>query len=119
MLNAKLTGEVLLLDELQIKDILNEREKSCGRNIDMKSELNDYSKHKNKFNVKKLFSKFFEGNSLVFQRILCLLNELNLSVISRTSYANKLTHPEKEQLSRELTTSFIGMILERFTGKKL
>jgi len=119
MLNTKIAGEIFPLDELQIKEILNEREKACGRNIDTKSELNNYCKHKNKFNLKNLFAKLFEGNSLVFQRILCLINELNLSVISRTSYASKLTHLEREELSRELTASFIGMLIGRFTGKKL
>ena len=67
--------------------------------------------------LKDIFKNFTESTSPVFQSILNLVNEIMLSTIQRTKYCEKLSSEEKEQLSRELTASFLSMILDRFTKK--
>ena len=67
--------------------------------------------------LKDIFKNFIESNSPVFQRILNLVNEVMLATIQRTKYCEKLSNEEKEQLSRELTASFLSMILGKFTKK--
>ena len=67
--------------------------------------------------LKDILKKFTESNSPVFQRVLNLVNEVILASIHRTKYCEKLSNEEKEQLSRELTASFLSMILNRITKK--
>ena len=67
--------------------------------------------------LKDIFKNFTESNSPVFQGVLNLVNEIMLATIHRTEYCEKLSNEEKEQLSRELTASFLSMVLGRFTGK--
>ena len=67
--------------------------------------------------LKDILKNFTESNSPVFQRVLNLVNEIMLETIHRTKYCEKLSGKEKEQLSRELTASFLSMILDRFTKK--
>ena len=65
--------------------------------------------------LKDILKNFTESTSPVFQSILNLVNEIMLATIQRTKYCKKLSIEEKEQLARELTASFLSMILERFT----
>ncbi len=67
--------------------------------------------------LKDIFKNFTESTSPVFQGILNLVNEIMLATIQRTKYCEKFSNEEKEQLSRELTASFLSMILDRFTKK--
>lgn len=67
--------------------------------------------------LKDILKNFAESTSPVFQSILNLVNELMLATIHKTKYCEKLSNEEKEQLSRELTASFLSMILDRFTKK--
>ena len=67
--------------------------------------------------LKDILKNFTESTSPVFQSILNLVNDIMLAVIHRTEYCKKLSKEEKEQLSRELTASFLSMILGRFTKK--
>ena len=67
--------------------------------------------------LKDILKNFTESSSPVFQSILNLVNEIMLATIHRTKYCEKLSSEEKEQLSRELTASFLSMIVERFTKK--
>ena len=90
LLNAHLLGEIKILNE-------NNTEK--------------------KFKLKDIFKKLTDSNSPIFQRILNLTNELTHAVLERTNYSQKLSDNEKEELSRELTASFFGMILGKFTRK--
>ena len=67
--------------------------------------------------LKDILKNFTESTSPVFQSVLNLINEVLLTTIQRTKYCEKLSTEEKEQLSRELTASFLSMILDRFTKK--
>ncbi|GEM_PF-6122190 len=67
--------------------------------------------------LKDILKNFTESSSPVFQRILNLVNEIMLATIHRTKYCEKFSNEEKERLSRELTSSFLSMILDRFTKK--
>ena len=67
--------------------------------------------------LKDILKNFTESTSPVFQGVLNLVNEIMLETIHRTKYCEKLSGEEKEQLSRELTASFLSMILGRFTKK--
>ena len=67
--------------------------------------------------LKDILKNFTESTSPVFQSVLNLVNDIMLATIHRTEYCKKLSKEEKEQLSRELTASFLGMILDRFTKK--
>ena len=67
--------------------------------------------------LKDILKNFTESNSPVFQKILNLVNEIMLATIQRTKYCEKFPDEEKEQLSRELTASFLSMVLDRFTKK--
>lgn len=70
-----------------------------------------------KFTIKKLLKNLMESDKPVFQRVLNLTHEIMQKTIENTSYSSKLSKEEKEQLSREITTSFFSMILGRFTHK--
>lgn len=70
-----------------------------------------------KFTIKKMLKKLMESDKPVFQRVLNLTHEVMQKTIENTSYSSKLSKEEKEQLSREITTSFFSMILGRFTHK--
>ena len=67
--------------------------------------------------LKDILKNFTESTSPVFQSILNLVNEITLAAIQRTKYCEKLSSEEKKQLARELTASFLSMILDRFTKK--
>ncbi|OGI10393.1 MAG: hypothetical protein A3I68_01855 [Candidatus Melainabacteria bacterium RIFCSPLOWO2_02_FULL_35_15] len=67
--------------------------------------------------LKDILRNFTESSSPVFQRVLNLVNEIMLATIHGTKYCEKLSAKEKEQLSRELTASFLSMILGKFTKK--
>ena len=67
--------------------------------------------------LKEILKNFTESTSPVFQSVLNLVNEIMLATIQRTKHCEKLSREEKEQLSRELTASFLSMILDRFTKK--
>ncbi len=67
--------------------------------------------------LKDILKNFTESTSPVFQRVLNLVNEIMLATIQRTKYCEKLSIEDKEQLARELTASFLSMILGRFTKK--
>ena len=69
------------------------------------------------FRFKDLFKRFFESDSPVFQRILNLANELMLTTLKKTTYSQKLSNEEREQLSKEITASLFGMILGKCTKK--
>ena len=67
--------------------------------------------------LKDILKNFTESTSPVFQSIINLVNDIMLATIQRTKYCEKFSNEEKEQLSRELTASFLSMILDRFTKK--
>ena len=67
--------------------------------------------------LKDILKNFTESTSPVFQSVLNLVNDIMLATIQRTKYCEKFSNEEKEQLSRELTASFLSMILDRFTKK--
>ena len=67
--------------------------------------------------LKDILKNFTESTSPVFQSIINLVNDIMLATIQRTKYCEKFSNEEKEQLSRELTASFLRMILDRFTKK--
>ena len=67
--------------------------------------------------LKDILKNFTGSTSPVFQSVLNLINEIMFTTIQRTKYCEKLSIEEKEQLARELTASFLSMILDRFTKK--
>ena len=117
MHSAHTLGDIKLLDETSIDELIKQRHRTYGKEIELREGTKLFQTTKDIFKIKNVFKKLTESDSPVFQRILNLLNELLLITISKTSYAQKLSSDEKEQLARELTTSFLSMILGKFTKK--
>lgn len=115
--SASLLGEVKTLDEKDVRDLIEQRHKIFGKEVELREGKNLFKGQEQAFTIKKLLKKVFEGNTPVFQRVLSLVNDVFLTSLERTSYSQKLTYEEKEKLSKELTSSFLGMILGRFTRK--
>lgn len=110
-------GDIHTLDRRQIDELTNERFKIFGEEVKSREGDNLFQSKNQAFKLKNLFKKLLEGNSPVFQRILNLTNELLHTSIQKTSYSEKLSDSEKEQLSREMTASLVSMIFGRFTKK--
>ena len=104
---ARVLGEMKTLNKKEIKEL-----------GDLRQEPNLFQEHYDPCTLKSVFTKLFNSDSPVFQRVLDLTNELINLTVSQTSYAQKLSIEEKENLSRELTASLINIFLGRFTGKK-
>lgn len=105
LFNSHKLGEVNILSHAEIEELENKE------NIKLSYKSN------HKFTIKNLIKKLVESDRPVFQRVLNLTHEITLNTIENTSYSSKLTKEEKEQLARELTTSFFSMILGKFTPK--
>ena len=112
-------GEIKILNELQISEIVNERHRINGKELELREGTKLFQTTSETFKLKNLFKKLADNNSPVFQRLLSLVNEIMLLTLQKTTFSQKLTTDEKDQLARELTGSFLSMIVERFTGKKL
>ena len=112
-----LSGEIKTFDEASINELIKQRHNIYGKEVELREGTRLFSNFTQSFKIKSVFKKLLESNSPVFQRVLNLITELMLTVIQRTSYSQKLTSEEKEQLSKELTASFFGMILGRFAKK--
>ncbi len=117
MHSAQALGDIKTLEQADISDLIKQRHKTYGKEVELREGSRLFQAHQNTFKLKNVFKKLAESNSPVFQRILNLVNELLLVTISKTTFAQKLTTEEKEQLARELTTSFLSMILGKFTKK--
>lgn len=117
MHSAHTLGDIKILDETYIDELVKQRHNTYGKEVEQREGTKLFCSTSQTFKLKNLFKKLTESNSPVFQRILSLVNEIMLATIQRTTYSQKLTTEEKEQLSRELTASFFGMILGRFTRK--
>ena len=117
MYSAHTLGDLKTLDEVYVDELVKQRHKIYGKEVEQREGTKLFCSTSQTIKLKNLIKKFAESNSPVFQRILNLLNELTLATIQRTTYSQKLTTDEKEQLSRELTASFLSMILGRFTSK--
>ena len=114
---AHTQGEIKTLDDVYVEELVKQRHKVYGKEIELREGTKLFCGANKKIKLKDIFKKLTDNNSPVFQRILNLINELAFNTIQKTTYSQKLTHEEKEQLSRELTASFLGMILGRFTKK--
>jgi len=114
---ASQIGEIQTLSDKEIKDLINERHKIYGKDLQDREKNNLFQNFTQKLTVKKLISKVLESNSPVFQRVLSLTHELTVNTIEKTAYSSKLTKEEKEQLGRELTGSFFNLVLGKFTKK--
>ena len=117
MHNAHTLGDIKVLDEVFVDELIKQRHKAYGKEVELREGAKLFQSTTQTFKLKNLFKKLLESNSPIFQRILNLVHELMLATIQKTTYSQKLTSDEKEQLSRELTASFLGMILGRFTRK--
>jgi L-fuculose-phosphate aldolase len=114
---ASQIGEVKTLSDKEIAELINERHKIYGKDLQDREKNNLFHDFTQKLTVKKLISKVLESESPVFQRVLSLTHELTINTIEKTSYSTKMSKEEKEQISRELTGSFFNMILGKFTRK--
>ncbi len=117
MYSAHTLGDIKLLDETYVDELIKQRHSTYGKEVELREGTKLFQTTKDIFKIKNMFKKLTESNSPVFQRVLNLINELLLVTISRTTYAQKLSSDEKEQLAKELTTSFLSMILGKFTRK--
>lgn len=102
---SHLIGHTETLSENEIKE------------LEEKEGIKLFHNTNEKLTIKKLLKSVMESDKPVFQRVLNLTHEVMQKTIENTSYASKLPKEEKEQLSREITTSFFSMILGRFTRK--
>ena len=118
MLYAQSLGDLKILDEIQIDELIKERHKMHGKDLELREGSKLFQNTKQTLTLKNIFKRFTEKDSPVFQRILTLINEIMLITIQSTNYSQKLSNDEKEQLSRELTSSLLHMLLGRFTQKK-
>lgn len=114
---ACLLGEVKTLEESDVKDLVEQRHKNLGKEVEFREGKELFKTKEQYFTLRKLLKKIFEGNKPVFQRILTVVDELFLASLEKTTYSKSLTQDEKEKLSKELTSSFLSMILGRFTKK--
>lgn len=119
MSKALALGELKILDETYIKELIKQRHSLFGKGIELRDGENLFQKTKKPFTFRNILKRLLDSNSSVLQRILCLSNEITLAVLSRTSYSQRLSEEEKEKLSREITSSFLGMIIEKLTHKKM
>ena len=117
MFNAHLLGEIKILDDVCIDELVKQRHRIYGKEVELREGIKLFQTKTGGLKLKNILKKLMEGNSPVFQRILNLVNELILVTLQNTSYSQKLTTDEKNQLSKELTASFLGMILGRFAKK--
>ena len=117
MCYAHTLGDIKNLDENSINELVKQRHRIYGKEVELREGTKLFQTTNQKLKLKNIFKKLTESDSPVFQRILNIVNELILATIQRTTYSQKLTNEEQEQLSRELTTSFFSMILGRFTKK--
>jgi L-fuculose-phosphate aldolase len=115
--SASLLGEIKTLDEKDVRDLIEQRHKIFGKEVELREGKNLFKGQEQAFTIKKLLKKVFEGNAPVFQRVLSLANDVFLASLERTSYSQKLTYEEKERLAKELTSAFLSVILGRFIKK--
>lgn len=114
---AHTLGDIKHFDEVYIDELVNQRHRIYGKEIELREGKKLFQTTSQTFKLKNILKKLTESNSPVFQRILNLVNELMLATLGRTTYSQKLSSEEKEQFSRELTASFLSMILGKFTKK--
>ena len=118
MCSAYNLGEIKNLEEASINELVEQRHKTYGKEVELREGKKLFRTTNSTFKLKNIFKKLTDNNSPVFQRIINLVNELMLTTVQRTTYCQKLSITEQEELSKELTGSFLGMILGRFTSKK-
>ncbi len=117
LLNSTFLGEAKTLSEEEVKLLINERHRIYGKELEEREGKNLFQSVNRNLNLKNILKNVIESDKPVFQRILSLVNEINLNTIENTSYSKKLNKEEKELLARELTGSFLSMIIGRFTNK--
>ncbi len=118
MHSAYSLGEIKNLEESSIDELINQRHKTYGKKVELREGKKLFRSVNSTFKLKNVFKKLTDNNSPVFQRVISLVNELMLTAVQRTTYCQKLSITEQEELSKELTGSFLGMILGRFISKK-
>ena len=119
MHSAHLLGEIKNLDGPFVDELLQQRHRVYGKEVQLKEGTKLFQTSNETFKLKNIFKKLISSNSSVFQRVLSLLNELMLSTIHQTTYSQKLSSDEQEELARELNASILSMTLGRFTKKPL
>ena len=119
MYSAHTLGEIKILDEIYVNELVKQRHTLYGKEVELREGTKLFQSTNQPLKLKNIIKKLTESNSPVFQRILNLANELTLLTIQKTTFAQKLTSNEQEQLSKELTTSILSMILGKLTGKRL
>lgn len=112
--NAYSNHEVNLLSDVEIEELLNERYKLFGKELASR-EGKLFSNINRPIKLKDLLKKITNNKSPFIERFVSLLNELMLSTINGTKYSGKISKEEREELAKELSTSFLSMTIGRFT----
>ncbi len=111
-------GEIKHLEENSVDELIEQRHRVYGEEVALREGKKLFKTTNSTFKLKNILKKLTDNNSPVFQRVISLINEMMLATLQRTTYCQKLSTTEKEELSRELTSSLLGMTLEKFTNKK-
>ena len=114
---AHTQGEIKTLDDDSVEELVKQRHKMFGKEIELREGTKLFCGVTKKFKLKDIFNKLTNGNSPAFQRVLNLSSEIATTIVQKTNYGQKLTNEEREQFAREIVSSFFGMILGRFTRR--
>lgn len=117
LLDAHIVCGLKIIEPELIEKLIQHRHKIYEKDLKEREGTELFKNVKQTFKIKNIFKKLFENNSPVIQRVLNLVNDIIHIAIQNTKYSERLSSEDKEQLSRELTTSILGIFLGRFTKK--